>query len=692
MDITFALPYWLAAGILLLSCTYLFIRFTAIKRRQDLERFAAPNLLAHLTGNVSVPMRQTKKILFLLGLFCCFLALARPQYGNRWVEVKRKGIDILFGVDTSKSMMARDVLPNRLDRAKLAIADFVSRLEGDRVGLMPFAGSSFLMCPLTTDYEAFNRSLQALDTTIIPKGGTDIGDAIRRAETVLANEANHKILILVTDGENLDGNPLEAAREAKEHKMTIFTVGVGTPQGELIPDPAAGEGNFLKDRSGKYVTSRLDEKTLTRIAEETGGLYVPLGSTGQGFETIYQKKLALVPKEEHGRRLDKLPIERFQWPLAAALCLLGVDFLLIGRKKNKKSWSLNRHRISLRRARGRRSGRDRTMAAILLLALAALHPVASHAEAEQQEQEIAASPWSQQEEIWRKILAEDPDNPVVQFNLGDAAYKKGAFDQAIAFFNQALYTDDLDLQARSYYNRGNAQYRLGEQNLQTDPEHTIKLWQEAITSYEGCLALNPEDSDATYNRNLVKKRLDKLKKQQRQKKKKKQQDKDKRQKSQKQQKQQESKKQKQGQKKDSRNQSGTNQQQDKQNSNQKPDPGQPKEQEQKNSVSETDENQSNGQQNKEKKTQPGQPEQADKQQNTDQDNSRHSADNNSRSRGKAGDQGLAGRNKDDAQRRKQGKMTVEEAKRLLDALKGEEGELRFIPPGDRNAPQSGRNW
>ncbi len=692
MHITFAWPYWLAAGTLSLTCAYLFIRYAGKKQRENLERFAAPNLLPHLTGNVSVSMRRTKKILFLLGVFCCFIALARPQYGDRWVEVKRKGIDILFAVDTSKSMMARDVLPNRLDRARLAIGDFVSRLEGDRVGLMPFAGTSFLMCPLTTDYEAFNSSLQALDTTIIPKGGTNIGDAIRQAETVLANEANHKILILVTDGENLDGNPLEAAREAKEHKMTIFTVGVGTPQGELIPDPDAGEGNFLKDPSGKYVTSRLDEKTLTRIAEETGGLYVELGTTGQGFETIYQKKLALVPKEEHGRRMDKIPIERFRWPLAAALCLLTLDFLLIGRKKNKKSWSLNKHKISLRRARGRRSSRDRTMAAILLLTLAALHPVASRAGAEKQEQKekIQAGPYSQYEETWRKTLAEDPDNPVLQFNLGGAAYEKGAFDEAIASFNQALHTDDLDLQARSYYNRGNAQYRLGEKSLQTDPGHTIKLWEEALTSYEGCLALNQGDPDAAYNRDLVKKRLEELKRQLQQKKKKNKQNKDNRQKSQEQQKPQDSKKQEQEQKKSGRKQSGTNQQQDQKNSKQKPDPGQSKEQEQKNR------NQSNGHQDQEKRnkknTRPGQTEQAENQQNTNQDKSRGLADNNSRSKGKPGDQGQAGMNQNDAQRRKQGKMTVEEAKRLLDALKGEEGELRFIPQGGQNDEQSRRNW
>lgn len=296
MFIQFAQPIWLSIGLLFCLGAVLFIRVNIVRRKKALLHFASAHLLTVLTRNVSLSRRRIKNILFVLGLACLFVALAHPQYGNRWVEVKRKGIDILIGVDVSKSMLVQDISPDRLKRAKLAVKDFVAKLEGDRVGLLPFAGTSFLMCPLTTDYDAFNASLDALDINTIPKGGTDIGAAIREADTTLANEANHKIFILVTDGEDLSNDALKAAEEAKKNKMTIYTIGVGTPEGELIPVSGKQSQTFIQDKAGNFVRSKLDEKSLTEIAATTGGLYVPLGSMGQGFDTIYQKKLSMVPK------------------------------------------------------------------------------------------------------------------------------------------------------------------------------------------------------------------------------------------------------------------------------------------------------------------------------------------------------------------------------------------------------------
>ena len=171
-----------------------------------MQSFAGHNLISDLTRSVSTTKRTIKKVLLLGAVFCLFIALARPQYGYHWVDVKRKGIDILFAVDTSASMLAEDIQPNRLQRSKFAIIDFIKRLEGDRVGLMPFAGASFLICPLTIDYNAFEQALQELDTGIIPTPGTNIAQAIQSAEKILHNDANHKLLIVITDGENLDGD------------------------------------------------------------------------------------------------------------------------------------------------------------------------------------------------------------------------------------------------------------------------------------------------------------------------------------------------------------------------------------------------------------------------------------------------------------------------------------------------------
>ncbi|MEA2114293.1 MAG: VWA domain-containing protein, partial [Thermodesulfobacteriota bacterium] len=504
----FAQPLWLIAGIISCLGAALFIRFNIMRRKRELQQFASPHLLAGLTRNVSLSRRRLKNILLVLGLACLFIGLARPQYGNRWVEVKRKGIDILIGVDVSKSMLARDISPDRLERAKLAIKDFVTKLEGDRVGLLPFAGTAFLMCPLTTDHDAFNASLDALDVNTIPKGGTDIGVAIGQAGKVLANEANHKIFVLVTDGEDLGDNGLKAAREAKNQKMTVYTIGVGTPEGELIPMPGERSNTFIQDKAGTFVTSRLDEKSLAEIAGITNGLYVPLGSMGQGFDTIYQQKLTLVPKEEHDQRKRKVPIERFPWPLGAAVLLLGSDFLITGRKS---VWAL---RLPFIKTAGRRKKQGAATLALLLISAV----WSSQLRASEGEELFKAGEYDRAGQFYQDALRKNPNDPVLHFNLGDSAYRNNGYEHAAAEFNDALKTEDLTLQAKSYFNRGNAQYFLGAGTEKTDTERTIKLWQQALESYQASLSLQPDDKEAAHNRDVVKKNLEQLKKQEQEKK------------------------------------------------------------------------------------------------------------------------------------------------------------------------------
>ncbi|MCI5212397.1 MAG: VWA domain-containing protein, partial [Candidatus Electrothrix sp. ATG2] len=373
-----------------------------------------------------------------------FFALARPQYGERWIEVRRKGIDILIGVDVSRSMLVQDIKPSRLGRAKLAVRDFVAKLEGDRVGLLPFAGTAFLMCPLTTDYEAFNASLDTLDVGSIPKGGTDIGTAIRQGGEILSNEANHKILVLVTDGEDLSEDALKAAEEAREQQMTVYTIGVGTPEGELIPAAEGQVGRFVKDQQGNFITSKLDEQTLTTLAETTGGLYVPLGSMGQGFDTIYERKLSLVPEEEHGQRRRKIPIERFSWPLGAAILLLSLDFLFSGRRSG---WAL---RLPFVKTAGRR--KKRAVLSVFVLAISAVVGfIQPQARASEGEELFKAGDYAGAEIYYQKALQEDDANPALYFNLGGSLYRQQEYNKAADAFTQALATDDLSLQARRYY-------------------------------------------------------------------------------------------------------------------------------------------------------------------------------------------------------------------------------------------------
>ncbi len=262
-DLQFAQPAWLAAGIVAGGGLILLYRLLDRRNRNDLERFVSGKPLDQFLASISQPRRWLKRGCFVAAIALLFVALARPQVGYEWREVKRKGIDILFALDASRSMLAEDVSPNRLERAKLGMIDFVDKLEGDRIGLMPFAGSAFMLCPLTLDYNAFRESLDAIDTDIIPRKGTDLASAIRESGRAFEEAGNnHRILVIITDGEDLQGEALAAAETAAADGMVIHTVGIGSASGELIPI-----GNdFVRDQQGELVKSRLDEQSLLKIA------------------------------------------------------------------------------------------------------------------------------------------------------------------------------------------------------------------------------------------------------------------------------------------------------------------------------------------------------------------------------------------------------------------------------------------
>ena len=420
-----------------------------------------------------------------------------------------------MAVDTSKSMLATDVKPNRLERSKLGIMDFVLRLEGDRVGLIPFAGTAFLMCPLTLDYDAFRQSLEALDTQIIPQGGTDLASAIREAEFAFSKDANHRILVLVTDGEDLEGEALSAAEEAARKGLTIYTVGVGTPAGELIPLQKNGKGvAFAKDEKGQVVKSRLDEKMLREIAQATGGLYEPLGQQAEGLDAIYQEKLSLVPKQELAERKQKIPLDRFEWPLLVAFILLLLEFGLSDRKSLRKGMPV----IKTAQRRIFKGGKGaRAAASLAILFTLFLSVKTADASSGKAEKAYLEGDYSRAETQYRAEAAKAPEDPQLQFNLGTASYKGGKYDEALNAFQAALNVQEIALQNKAYYNIGNVLYRKGQGTEKSNPKDTIQKWESSIQAYEGALKLDPEDQDAAFNRDFVKKRLEELKKKQDQK-------------------------------------------------------------------------------------------------------------------------------------------------------------------------------
>jgi Ca-activated chloride channel family protein len=320
---------------LLVPLLIIFYIWAFISKRKALETFAQRHLVPMLTPTVNWRGQKLKAVLAILAACFLIFALIGPRWGFQWHEVRRQGIDIIVAIDTSKSMLAQDVKPSRLERSKLAIEDLLDLLRGDRIGLIAFAGSSFLQCPLTLDYSAFAVTLNAVDTDLIPRGGTSIGSAIRAAIRAFGGRARkYKALILITDGEDHEGDPAKAAEEAARQGIRIFCVGVGTTEGELIPlVDENGNRSFLKDREGKVVESRLDETTLQKIALSTGGGYVRASGAEYGLDIIYNEKIATMEKKELESKLQKRYEERYQIPTAIALVLLSLEAFLGERRR-----------------------------------------------------------------------------------------------------------------------------------------------------------------------------------------------------------------------------------------------------------------------------------------------------------------------------------------------------------------------
>jgi Ca-activated chloride channel family protein len=321
--VKFNQPYWLLVGLLVsITLIWAWRRYDA-RQRGALARFVAPHLRRELTRSVSRLGRITQRGLFLAAVVCLCVALAGPLLGYHWEQISRRGNEVVFAIDTSRSMETPDVKPNRLTRAKLAVDDMARQLDGDAIGIVAFAGSAFLVCPLTLDYGAFHESLDAVDVHTIPRGGTNISSAIQEAQTALRRHPDSdKTLILLTDGEDLEGSAVTAAAAAaKQDGLKIYTIGVGTAAGDLIPVPPGQGGGFVKDENGAFVRSHLDEDALQAIAKATGGMYAPLGAQGEGLDEILRRAFGGLEKHDLAFRQQRVYNERYQWPLAASLVL-----------------------------------------------------------------------------------------------------------------------------------------------------------------------------------------------------------------------------------------------------------------------------------------------------------------------------------------------------------------------------------
>ena len=304
-------------------------------RRQMLERIGNPRLVNMLTANVNSRGRIIGRILTISALGLAIVALARPQWGENVQTVEREGVQIIIALDVSRSMLAEDIKPNRLVRAKLEIVDLMQRLQGDEVGLVLFSGAAFLQFPLTFDYLSARNFIEAADTEMISIQGTDIGEAIEIASRSFNEELfSQKVVIIFTDGENLDGDAVEAAREAADDGVLIYPVGIGTPEGEPIPIRTSfgSVRGYVQDRDGNMVFSRLDEDTLISVAEAGGGKFIRLsGSTNAASE--FTAELDALEKAAVGSEVETVRIERFQIFAFASVLLLIAGELIPDRRR-----------------------------------------------------------------------------------------------------------------------------------------------------------------------------------------------------------------------------------------------------------------------------------------------------------------------------------------------------------------------
>ena len=280
-------------------------------------------------------------MLLLVTVSLLVLALARPQFGTRIETVRSQGQDVVVALDVSLSMLAEDVAPNRLDRARLEIMRILRRLDGDRIGLVAFAGSAFVQAPLTVDYGAAAMFLNAMDPDLISLQGTNLGEALTVAlDAFEEGTRDHRVLVIVTDGEDHEGEIEGALERAVQEEVRIHTVGIGSLEGVPIPDidDRGVRTGFQRDEEGNVVTTRLDEATLERVAERTGGRYFPATATGASLDPLIEEITGGDGRELEAREVTQFD-EQFQIFLGAALLLLLVEAVVPDRRRRRETWA-----------------------------------------------------------------------------------------------------------------------------------------------------------------------------------------------------------------------------------------------------------------------------------------------------------------------------------------------------------------
>jgi Ca-activated chloride channel family protein len=441
--------------------------WAAARRREIAARLGDPGMLSRMIPAEAAARRKLKAALLLAGLALVFLALAGPQWGVELVTTRSDVRQVLIAVDTSLSMTAEDVSPNRLEKAKRELAQLLASLQGDRVGVIAFAGDAGVLCPLTTDVEAAKQILSAVSVGSIPVPGTAIGTAVRLASSLLQRYPGGKALVLLTDGEDHHTDPLGAAGEAAAAGVKIYAIGIGTVEGNPLPIKEEGSGaltGYKKDRKGSTVISRLGEKTLVDMAARTGGAYYRASPSEDEVADI-ARRIEGLEKSQGVAGASQQYRNRFLFPLAAAFLLLLAE-MLVPLRRAPSSW---------------------TAAALLLLCL-----LPAFAQAADESDLRAGNRLYHKRQftdaLQRYRAAQSPGDPRPGFNAGDALYRLEDFDEAAQKFQSLGEDPKAPKAARSaaYYNLGDVLVRKQD-------------YTGAVAAYRRAVVLNPQDRDAKEN-------------------------------------------------------------------------------------------------------------------------------------------------------------------------------------------------
>lgn len=319
-------------GMLIIPLLTLFFIWSRIARKRALRRFGQDAIMQQLMPFASKSRPRFKFFILMLALAFFIAGIARPQFGSKLKKVKREGVELIIALDVSNSMMAEDIQPNRLERAKRAISRLVDKLNDDKIGLIVFAGDAYTQLPITTDYNSAKLFLNSVNTQIVPKQGTAIGASIALAMRSFSpgSQAN-KAMVIITDGENHEDDAVAQAKSASENGVIVHTIGMGLPSGSPIPVLRGGQKDYLKDRDGNVVITKLNEPMLEQIAAAGGGIYVRANNAQVGLDALFDEINKMEKQEMESRSYSEYN-DQFQYFFAIGLFLLFFEYVILERR------------------------------------------------------------------------------------------------------------------------------------------------------------------------------------------------------------------------------------------------------------------------------------------------------------------------------------------------------------------------